>query len=114
MLIEQDTLLQWMTGLVVGIPVVGVALNKALRMFSADSVGRLSEDARGDVVQGLRAELLRLQKHNMELVIEFERAQARIVKIASENRRLQEELENLQATVASMIRRHGANTASGA
>lgn len=98
---------QWVVAAVAAIPVIALGISKANRMWAADRTGRLSEDALGDVVKGLRVELARLQQHNSELVIEFEKAQMRIVKLAGENQRLQVELEELHATVASALRRHG-------
>jgi septal ring factor EnvC (AmiA/AmiB activator) len=95
---------QWVGSIAAAVGITAVTVQKLMKGWASDKVGRVSDNAQADVVQGLRSELERLRTQNSLLSDSLIDMQKTVHRISGENARLQREIADLQDDIARMIR----------
>lgn len=98
---------QWLVGAMAAIPMAILAVQKLWKGWATDRVDRISADAQADTVEGLQSENVRLRLQNTELITTLMEAQRVTLRMASENTKMQIEIEELRITIERLLKAAG-------
>jgi hypothetical protein len=98
---------EWILALMAAVPAAFILIQKLLKGWAADRAGRVGDDAMSGTIEGLAAENARLRGQNTELITTLMEAQKVTIKMASENAKMQVEIDDLRATIERLLRAAG-------
>lgn len=101
-----NSVAEWLATLLVAVPAAALTINRIRRSMSSDATARIETEARGNIVDDLRAEISRHKRMNNELLTALEKAQTRIIQMQADNTRLRLDIEALGADLQSLKQRY--------
>jgi predicted nuclease with TOPRIM domain len=117
LIVFTDILAQWLPAAIVGIGAIAIGLKRLHVRWASDETHVSAQKASKEIVDSLRAELVRLSEQNARLGASVNAMQLRIIeltaqvgKLTIENHALTQEVSGLRAELSQM---NGHNTAHG-